>query len=148
MEIKGILTAGRGARFSGFRITADYQEIVQPAGDGSPEVVAPAARSAEAADDGTFAVTVPDAKARRGPVLLRAVRPDGLVAGSIEVPEGGDGGALKLPVTLGEPTLVAASEEPALGAQLRITGRVIDTAGRAAEPELIDHSPGDPELGE
>src|SRR5918996_1017953 len=93
MEIKGKLTAKRGARFSGFRITADYQEIVQPAGDGRAEVVAPALRSTDAADDGSFAVTVPDAKERRGPVLLRAIRPDGLVAAVALDPPGGGGRA-------------------------------------------------------
>jgi hypothetical protein len=133
MEIKGKLTAKRGTRFSGFRITADYQEILQE----RTEIVAPASRSTDAADDGSFTITVPDAKERRGPVLLRAIRPDGLVAGAIEAPESGDGGALRLPVTLGVPTMVEPSDEPALGAQLKITGRVIDTAGRAAEPELI-----------
>lgn len=137
MDLKGKLVAGRRARLSGFRVTADFQEIVQPAADGRSEILAPATRTAEAAPDGSFTLTVPEAEARRGPLTLRAIGPDGLVAGSIEVPPESEGRAVRLPVTPGVPTQVEASEEPALGAQLRYTGRVIDTSGHAAPPELI-----------
>lgn len=138
MELRGqLVVARRRPTFSGFRVRADFREVVASAGAGSPGPLVPSARSADVAPDGAFAVTVPDAERRSGPITLRAIRPDGLVAGSIELPSDTDGSGLRVPVTLGVPTTVQPSDDPALGARLRYTGRVIDTAGRAAEPDLI-----------
>src|SRR6185436_11498073 len=138
MELRGKLVADASEpQLSGFRVTASFREIVAPADAADPQTLASATRSAAAAEDGTFVVVVPDAPLRSGPIVLRAIRPDGLVAGSIELPADTAGRDLELPVTLGVPTVVGASDDPTLGAQLKYTGRVIDTAGRAAPPQLV-----------
>lgn len=126
MELHGRLVVEERTRFSGFRVTASYREAL-----------AEARKIADVAADGTFVVVVPEAKDRSGPIVLNAIRPDGLVAGSLELPHDTDGRDLTIPVTLGTPTRVDDSDDPTLGAQLKYTGRVIDTAGHAAEAELV-----------
>src|SRR5204863_362833 len=84
----------------------------------APPAFAPATRLAAVDADGTFVAAVPDAAQRSGPIALRAIRPDGLVAGSAELPAGTRGGDTALKVALGTPTKVETSGDPALGAQL------------------------------
>jgi hypothetical protein len=138
MELQGhLVVVGRAPLFSGFRVTASYLEIVPPANAAEAPVLTPASKSAEVAEDGSFVVTVPDAALRSGPVTLQSIRPEGLVTGTLELPQDTSGKDLKLPAVLGVPTVVEPSTDPTLGAQLRYSGRVIDTAGHPAEAELL-----------
>jgi Papain-like cysteine protease AvrRpt2 len=138
MDLHGHLVVdGSAPEFSGFRVIASFLEVVTPAKDDTPATLTPATRSAAVASDGTFVVVVPEKEQRSGPITLKAIRPDGLLAGSTELPAGTGGRDVALKVTLGAPTTVETSSDPALGAQLKYTGRVIDTAGHPAEPELI-----------
>jgi hypothetical protein len=142
MDVKGRLTAKGYPSFTGFRIVAEYETPVAdempPDGSQPPATIrGRRTRTVAAAADGTFTVTLPDTRLPIAGIELRAVRPDGLVAGSVEVPEGQAGRLLRLPVTLATPTTVEGSGEPALGAQLRYTGRIIDDAGRAAVAGLV-----------
>jgi len=137
MELKGRLIDRRTRDYTGFRVAAEYQEILAPAEEDRAETLAPARSSAAVATDGTFSVPVPEADARSGPMVLRAIGLDGLVAGQLDLPHDNDGRNLRLPVTLAPPVVVAPSDDPTLGTQPKYIGRVISTAGQAAEPGLV-----------
>ncbi len=143
MKLKGRLIAEAEADFTGFRVVAEYLETVVVGGDGDNGEEATAVRrratkTTAAAADGAFEIILPPPPSpRNSPITLRALRPDGLVAGSLEVSPRGGGRLLRLPVRLATPTTVEPSGEPALGAQLRYTGRVIDTAGNSAAAGLV-----------
>src|SRR5436190_19046003 len=110
MDLHGHLVVdGTAPDFSGFRVVASFLEVVAPGKAATPATLAPATRLAAVDADGTFVAAVPDAAQRSGPIALRAIRPDGLVAGSAELPAGTRGGDTALKVTLGTPTKVETS---------------------------------------
>ncbi len=137
MDLIGKLTSRRIRDFSGFLVTADYQDIIVPATEASPAVTAPGRSAANAAADGSFTMAVPDAEARSGSISVSAYGPDGVVAGQTELPADSDGRNVRLAVTVAPPVLVEPSDDPTLGTQPKYIGRVIDTAGRPAAPGLI-----------
>ncbi len=137
MDLTGKLTSRRIRDFSGFLVTAYFQEIIIPAADTSPAVTAPGRSAVNPAADGSFTLAVPDADARSGPLTVSAFGPDGIVAGQTELAADSDGRNVRVAVTVAPPVIVEPSADPTLGAQPKYIGRVIDSGGGAAPPGLI-----------
>jgi Papain-like cysteine protease AvrRpt2 len=137
MNLTGTLTSGRIRDFSGFLVTAEYQDIIVPADENTPAVTAAARSASNAVADGSFTLVIPEADARSGPISVGAFGPDGVVAGQTELPADTDGRNVRLAVTVAPPVVVEPSDDPTLGAQPKYIGRVIDTAGRPAPAGLV-----------
>jgi Papain-like cysteine protease AvrRpt2 len=137
MDLTGKLTSRRIRDFSGFLVTADYVDILVAATDAAPAVTAPGRGAANAAVDGSFTLTVPEADARSGPISVSAFGRNGVLAGQTKLPADTDGRNVRLAVTVAAPVLVEPSDDVTLGAQPKYIGRVIDTVGHPAAAGLI-----------
>ena len=90
----------------------------------------PAARIAAVDANGAFAVTLPDKGGWRGPLLLVAAAPTGVVVGSRALEEGEVTEKIEIAVTPLAPPTVAPSGDPTGGQRIRLTGRVLHRRGR------------------
>ena len=119
--------------FSGMRVEALYTSS-DAGGD------APANQSVQANSDGTYHLSLPPAGQWKGPLTLNVVGGSGLFLGRVKNIASEDPGLADLDIAVAEdlsPVEVTPSNDPALGALLRFTGRVIDSSGNPQRAGLM-----------
>ncbi|MEV0387471.1 papain-like cysteine protease family protein [Nonomuraea sp. NPDC050643] len=128
--LTGNLVAPEPADFTGWRLSADFEEVT-----GAEPAVIPAHRSAGVAPGGAFTLELPEGW--REPVAVTASTPSGFVAGRARLSAQEVGQPVRLEVTAAPPVPIEESDDPALGRRLRYTGRVLDTFGTGAQADLL-----------
>ena len=119
--------------FSAMRVEALYTAT----GEGGD---APASQSVQAAPDGSYSLSLPPPGQWKGPLTLNVTGGSGLFLGRVKDVAADDPGLADLDIAVAEdlaPVEVTASDDPALGALARFTGRVIDSKGNPQRAGLM-----------
>ncbi|MFI0446840.1 papain-like cysteine protease family protein [Actinomadura sp. 6N118] len=134
-KLTGKLTAANPAVFTGWRITAEFEELVSlTPEDGEPRWL-PVHRAVSAALNGTYEMALP--AEWRVPFIVRALTPTGVVAATRSLTVADVEQPVELTVTPSMPAPIEPSDDPARGRRERLTGRVMDEAGTQASADLL-----------
>lgn len=131
-SVRGVVAAETGGSFRGHQVQLSFATKIDIGADGH-QPTTPGSVSAACDDDGTFTLQVPDDAS--GPWSIDLLAPDGSRLLHAEYPRD-----LPDPIKLSaEPTLpvpVRPSPDPLLGRRFKVTGRVLDTAGKRQASDL------------
>lgn len=120
--------SSRGASVAGYSVTVNLQRVLGDPDRG--ELITPVSGSDRVDGDGQFTVEVGGTGRPTGPVAIEVAAPQGTVVLERELTIEQASKALRLPVRPIERFDVEPSDEPNLGARVRLDGRVIDHLGR------------------
>jgi hypothetical protein len=123
-----------GARTTGYVAMATFDIRVPPVKEG---VFAAARRDTVVGADGRFALELPDAGERRGPITVTAYGPNGLPAGQEVVSPDVPAAPIEIEVVTAPATPVRPSPDITLGRQIRYSGRAIDPTGAGVPASLL-----------
>jgi len=136
-ELSGKLKGKSTRDFSGYVVHAVFEEIFKTSEDGEHEVLATAMRRGDVNRRGEFSVTILPAGERTGPIHLKAIGPDGVVAGEEVLHHSTDGADLEIEVDATTPTPLDESDVQGLGSAANFRGRLISKIGEAAPNGIV-----------
>lgn len=130
-QIKGKLIDRNGNRFTGHQVVASFQQQVTVEGDEAPHVVwMPSEERAEVAKSGDFVLLLPDKNNLQGSLNLNVIAPDGevLLRREFSLPEIEN--EINIEVEAKTPREMKSAALPAVVKRLKLSGRVLDAAGK------------------
>jgi hypothetical protein len=126
--LTGQLVTQKDSKFTGHRIQLYFQEVLDIGISAEEKVFAPTHRSVVASPEGLFELVLPGDDHVRGPFLVEVLAPDGerLFRESHDARPS----ELRIAVDPKEPFAIAEHPDRFRGRRAKLTGRVLDTAGR------------------
>jgi hypothetical protein len=134
LTLNGRLTSSQPADFVRFGVTVLFQRLIPPRGENEEPLATAASVTARPAEDGKFAADLGETAEVLGPFSLAVTSEAGTVVAvrqldSVE-------GVVKIEVQPLEPFSMPEDRDPTEGVVVKLLGRVLTTAGEAAETGL------------
>lgn len=131
IAVKGRLVDPADHSFAGHQVAFSYNEKVKVDGaDHAEAVFKPTEQRAAAAADGRFALSLPDKNQLKEPVVVTVIAPDGEQLLLREIPIEALEQEIRIEVAAKTFFDITPSDDPFLGQRPKLTGRVIDLAGK------------------